>query len=66
MVLDDEGELAQALAVRATPTYVVILQEGVIRWVREGVVELEEFRTAVLAILGEGGKHERDQTKGGV
>ena len=66
MVLDDEGELAQALAVRATPTYVILDGEGVIRWIREGAVELEELRTAVLAILGEGGKHERDQTKGGL
>jgi len=28
VVLDDEGELAQALAVRATPTYVILAERG--------------------------------------
>ena len=53
VVLDDEGELAQALAVRVTPTYVIRDGKGVIRWIREGAVELKELRRAVLVFPGE-------------
>jgi len=55
VVYDDERELARALSVRATPTYVILDAEGVIRWVHEGSVEPEELQRAVLAVRGEDG-----------
>ena len=58
VVLDDEGELAQTLAVRAAPTYVIRDGKGVIRWVHEGIVRPEELARAVLAVMSEGGTDE--------
>jgi thiol-disulfide isomerase/thioredoxin len=57
-VLDDNGELARRLTVRVTPTHVILDRAGVIRWVHEGVVELEGLRSAVVAVLSEDGRDE--------
>lgn len=54
----DGQELARRLAVRATPTYVVVDQEGVIFSVHEGAAELGELSRAVMAALGEAGDGE--------
>jgi thioredoxin-related protein len=51
---DDDGELTQRFALRVTPTYVMLDQEGVIRWVYEGVVEPEELRRAPSLVAGGG------------
>jgi thiol-disulfide isomerase/thioredoxin len=53
-VLDDDGELAQRFGLRVTPTYVILNQQGVIRWVHEGVVEPEELRRALSLVAGGG------------
>jgi thiol-disulfide isomerase/thioredoxin len=55
-VAHDDGELARRLGVRVTPTHVILDREGVIRWVHEGVVELEGLRSAVVAVLSEDGR----------
>jgi len=51
----DDGALAEMLAARVTPTYVILDQEGVICWVHEGIVEQEVLRRAVLAVVSEDG-----------
>ncbi len=65
-VRDEHGGLAQTLAVRVSPTHVIVDQEGVIRWVHEGTGELEELRSAVLAALSEDEKAERERNEGGM
>ena len=57
-VLDDEGRLARRLAVRVSPTFLIVDQEGVIRWAHEGIVDQEVLRRAVLAVVSEGGTGE--------
>ncbi len=44
VVLDDARQLLEALRVRSTPTYILRDETGTIRWVKEGVAELEELR----------------------
>ncbi|GAB4312078.1 MAG: hypothetical protein Kow0097_13730 [Candidatus Bipolaricaulota bacterium] len=58
VLYDGERDLVRTFAVRATPTYVILHREGVIRWVHEGMVGPEEFGRAVLAVAGEGGTAE--------
>jgi len=53
-VYDDERDLVRTFAARATPTYVILDTEGVIRWVDEGAVRPEELGRAVLSIVSEG------------
>lgn len=57
-VVRDAGELGRAFAVRATPTYVILDREGVIRGVHEGVADRKAPREAVLAAIGEAGANE--------
>ena len=58
IVYDDERDLVRTFVVRATPTYVILDREGVIRWVHEGVVGPEDLGRAVLAVASEGGTEE--------
>lgn len=58
VMCDDERDPVRTLAVRATPTYVILDAEGVIRWVHEGIVEQEVLRSAVLAVVSEDGTDE--------
>lgn len=51
IVYDGERYLVRTFAVRATPTYVILNGEGVIRWMHEGVVRPEELGRAVLAVV---------------
>ncbi len=57
-VVVDGRELARRLAVRVSPTFLIVDQEGVIRWVHEGAAELGELGRAVMAAWDEAGDGE--------
>ena len=54
LVVVCDGDLARRLAVRVTPTYLILDRQGAICWVDEGMVEPAELERAVLAVGSEG------------
>jgi len=50
-LVDDQESLAQALAIRVAPTYVLLNSEGRVCWVKEGSVEADVLRDSIIAAL---------------
>jgi thiol-disulfide isomerase/thioredoxin len=63
-VADDDEALARMLAVRVTPTHVLMDREGRISCVQEEVLKQEELRTAILVTPG-GDAEDRSEQEGG-